>query len=169
MVTRCFLDTTYLMPFFGLDVSIDKLYEQLSQVIRNANYHFLYSPVSIIEIKWQVIKLGRSGCDIDELELRFSQAITSLKSNSQWELVDFVDASINDLSFELRKLGHDDYFDTIIASTALWKADLLVTEDGPLKKVIQSYFTKIGNQGDVKPIGLHDWKGFFKLQARSGK
>nr|MDO8117441.1 hypothetical protein [Candidatus Sigynarchaeota archaeon] len=168
MPIRCFLDTSYLMPFFGLEVTIDGLTAQLLEVQEDDRFRFLYSPVSFIEIKWQVIGLGRVGHDIDDLERHFSQAIISLKSSSNWGMIDFVDADINDVAFELRRLGHNDYFDTVIASTALWNADLFVTEDEPLKKVIHAYFEKKGDASDVKSIPLHDWKTFFTQYIDGG-
>lgn len=165
MQIRCFLDTTYLMPLFGFDVSVKNLKRQLLQAMSEDRFIFMYSPVSLIEIQWQVIKLGRTGHDVDELEKRFSRAITSLKNATRWKAIDFVDAKINDLAFDLRRTGHQDYFDTVIASSALWHADLLVTEDEPLKLAIQAHLSTKGDQGDVKPVALHDWHGFSKTFA----
>ena len=74
-------------------------------------------------------------------------------------VIDFLDARINDLSFELRKLGHNDYFDTIIASSALWESKKFVTEDEPLKLVIQDYFN-IYKESHVNMVELLSWEEF---------
>ncbi|OLS12196.1 MAG: hypothetical protein RBG13Loki_4198 [Promethearchaeota archaeon CR_4] len=159
MIARCFIDTTYLMPLFGLNPSIQHLNDQLLQILRLDRFTFLYSAVSLIEIKWQVMHLGKHGHAIDQLERQFSLALSSLKIDPRHECVDFLNADINDLSYELRKLGHNDYFDTIIASSALWEAEIFITEDAPLKKVCQKYIES-NQSSEIKKIEILDWNAF---------
>ncbi len=93
------------------------------------------------------------------MEKNFSIALSSLKNDSRYECVDFLNADINDLSFELRKRGHNDYFDTIIASSALWEAEIFITEDNPLKKVSQEY--KGSKQSpEINKIEILNWEAF---------
>lgn len=154
------IDTTYLMPLFGLESLIEGLNNQILEILQLDQVVFNYSPVSIIEIKWQVIKLSKSGIDEEVLEKKFSQALTSLKEDKRYNAIDILDAKINDLSFELRKLGHDDYFDTIIASSALWESKKFVTEDEPLKLIIQEYFNTY-KETHVDMIELLSWEEFY--------
>ncbi len=72
--------------------------------------------------------------DIDVLEKKIYLALSSLKNDSRYECVIFLSADINDLSFKLRKMGHNDYFDILIASSARWEAEIFITEDDSLKK-----------------------------------
>jgi PIN domain nuclease of toxin-antitoxin system len=148
------------MPLFGLEPPITNLKKQFLELLRQKRFIFYYSPVSIIEIKWQMIKLSRSGYDGDLLEQKFSQALTSLKEDTRYRAVDFLDAKLNDLSYELRKLGHNDYFDTIIASSALWESEKLITEDNPLKIIIQEYFNK-NKDSAMEKIEILTWEEFF--------
>jgi len=149
------------MPLFGLEPSIAHLREQFLELLTQDRFVFNYSPVSIIEIKWQVMRLIGSGYNGDLLEQKFSQALTSLKEDDRYNIVDFLDARINDVSYELRKLGHSDYFDTIIASSALWESDKLITEDNPLKLIIQEYFDK-NKDSHFEKIEILTWEEYYK-------
>jgi PIN domain nuclease of toxin-antitoxin system len=165
MENRCFLDTTYLMPLFGLSNDMPGFDDQFLAVLKKGSITFFYSPVSIIEIKWQVIKLEKTSPGVDAYERMFSRGLTSMKNDPRFQVVDLIDASINDVSVELRKLGHNDYFDTIIASSALWHADVLVTEDDPLKKTLHAFMRDRANDLDVGKIAVQDWSVFCSLHS----
>ncbi len=147
------------MPLFGLKNSVRNLNEQFIEILHKDRFIFLYSAVSIIEIKWQVIHLGKMDYDIDLLEKKFSLALSSIKNDSRYECIDFLNADINDLSFDLRKRGHYDYFDTIIASSALWEAEIFITEDNPLKKVCQEYMGS-KQSSEINKIEILSWEAF---------
>ncbi|HME54180.1 MAG TPA: hypothetical protein VKM55_18285 [Candidatus Lokiarchaeia archaeon] len=166
MVVKCFLDTTFLMPIFSVSNNLNQFDNQFQDVLDLNTCIFLYSPVSIIEIKWLIIKRGKSGQDIDELERAFSRALTSLKNSDEFNLIDFVDARINDVSFDLRKRGHDDVFDTIIAASALWTSEIFVTQDEPLRKAMELYARDMQGQQDVVPVEILDWPAFYKKWLR---
>ncbi len=159
------LDTTFLMPLFGLEPSIPNLKREFLEILEANDFTFRFSVVSIIEIKWQVIKLIRLGTDAEKLEKKFSQALISLKEDERYKPSDLIDSKINDLSFELRKLGHEDYFDTVIASSALWESEIFITEDNPLKEIITYYFEK-NNNPPVKLIKLLSWQEFFETRQQ---
>ena len=73
-----------------------------------------------------------------------------------------MDPIINDISYELTKLGHNDYFDTVIASNALWLADIFLTEDELLKTKIETLI-KAKIVQDLKPIQIQSWNKIKKL------
>jgi hypothetical protein len=161
MKNSIFLDTTYLMPLFGLSNDLPGFDEQFLALLKKESITFLYSPVSIIEIKWQVIKLGKTSPMVDTHERLFSRGLTSMKNDPRFQVIDFIDASINDVSVELQKLGQNDYFDTIIASSALWYAEVLITEDDPLKKILHAFMRDRANDLDVGKIAVQDWSDFY--------
>lgn len=161
MKIKCFLDTTYLMPLFGFGTSIQDLDAQFREGLVSNRFLFLFSPVSIIEIKWQVIKLSRKNANTDAVEHRFSRTLSSLKDDARFSPVNFLDANINDISFELRKLGHSDYFDIIIASSALWEASIFVTEDDPLKYITQTYLAQKNAIAEPHEIEISNWNSFY--------
>ena len=118
--------------------------------------------ISIVELKWIIIKLAKNGKDKNILEKQFSESLASLKFDSRFTEASFIDPIINDISYELTKLGHNDYFDTVIAANALWSADILLSEDGPLKAFIGSLLKSTTVQ-DLKPIQLLSWNQMKKL------
>ncbi|HMF31664.1 MAG TPA: hypothetical protein VKK79_09630 [Candidatus Lokiarchaeia archaeon] len=149
------------MPIFGLDTSIENLGEQIQEILGSKQYLFQFSPISIIEIKWQIIKLEKKTSNLNAMEVHFSHALSSLRDDTRFYSVDFLDANINDISHELRKIGHKDYFDTVIASSALWNADLFITEDEPLVKIVQSFLSDHQINGVNPTIQLERWSSFY--------
>ena len=85
-----------------------------------------------------------------------------MKFDDRFTETSFIDPIINDISYELTKLGHTDYFDTVIASNALWSADIFLTEDRPLKTKIETLF-KSNTIQDLKPIQILSWNQIKKL------
>ena len=160
---NCFLDTTYLMPLFQLDITIEGFEEEFHEIFQSGRFYFLFSPVSILEIKWQIIKLSKSGHSIDELEKASSRALRTIQKTEQFKLVNFVDEAINSVSFELRKQGHNDLFDTIILGSALSTAAIFVTEDEPLRKVLKKYEQLTVNSEKRARLETHDWRSFVKM------
>jgi len=49
------LDTTYLLPIFGIDMRLKGFGELFPRLL--ASYAVLYNPVSLVEAKWIVLKL----------------------------------------------------------------------------------------------------------------
>lgn len=150
------------MPIFNLETSIDDLNVHFKDLLASPSYRFSYSTISIVELKWIMINLSKKGKDRDILEKQFSESLASLKFDSRFIETSFMDPIINDISYELTKLGHNDYFDTVIASNALWLADIFLTEDEPLKTKIESLI-KAKTVQDLKPIQILSWNKIKKL------
>ena len=130
------LDTTFILPIFNLETSIPNLENELMKLLETNDYLFSFSSVSIIEIKWIIIQLEKKGENRDELEKQFSESVGALRNDNRFKEITILDPLINDVSYELTKLGHKDYFDTVIASSALWQADLFLTVDKELERKI---------------------------------
>lgn len=152
------------MPLFNLETSIQELSIQFSKLLEKNKFKFSYSTVSIIEIKWIIMALSKKGIQRDELEKQFSESLGTLRYDKRFEEADFIDPIINDLAYELTKLGHKDYFDTVIASNALWSTDIFLTQDEPLKKKIQEML-KNNTMEDLKPIKILNWNEFLKTEV----
>ncbi len=56
-------------------------------------------------------------------------------------------------------MGHNDYFDILIASSARWEAEIFITEDDSLKKVSQDYMGR-KQSPDIKKIEILNWEAF---------
>lgn len=67
---------------------------------------------------------------------------------------------INDISYEIQKLGHPDYFDSVIAASSIYSSDVLLTQDQLLKENIR----KLNEyQPDFYPkIDVQNWNAFYR-------
>jgi PIN domain nuclease of toxin-antitoxin system len=130
------------MPLFNLETSIPNLEKDFMKLLKTNSYQFSFSSVSIIEMKWIIIQLEKEGKDREELEKQFSESIGALRNDNRFNEISILDPVINDISYELTKLGHKDYFDTVIASSALWQADLFLTLDKELERKINLLIEK---------------------------
>ena len=157
------LDTTYLMTIFNIETSIEKLDSQFREILGKNKFNFSYSTISIIELKWIIIGLSKNGINRDILEKQFSESLGALKYDTRFTETSFMDPIINDISYELTKLGHKDYFDTVIASNALWSADIFLTQDEPLKKKMQQLLQNKVIE-NIKPIMILNWDQFTKSE-----
>jgi len=158
---KVFLDTSFLMPFFGLDTTIKDLEKQLNETLEIQGLTYFFSPVSIIEIKWQIIKLEKSGINRDQFEEAFSNAVAMLKFDNMFRSVNLEEPTINDISYELQKLEHNDYFDTVIGASAMLTSDTFITQDEKLTKKMKLLWQ---NQTGVYPeIKIITWKKFYDI------
>ncbi len=162
-----FIDTSFLMPLFKLETEIPNLKEELGTILSSGKVKFYFSPVSIIEIKWQLIKAGRSNVSEQKtLELAFSKALDSIKRESKkYEKISYIDSQINDISYQLMSLGHKDYFDAIIGATAIRDALTLISLDEDLKKVMKIFLSKSLLYKDIEILNWSEFKYKFNDAA----
>lgn len=147
------------MPIFNLETSVPNLDTEFLKLLSETNYLFSYSTVSIIEIKWIIIQLAKKGEIIEELEKQFSESLGALRNNNRFKEITMIDPLLNDVSYVLTKLGHKDYFDTVIASSALWEADMFITQDKELVKRLNLLIRK-KLFSMLSPILLLNWNQF---------
>lgn len=161
---RIFIDTTYLMPLFGLETSTNRLKEDLLKYFSNKDYTFYYQMVSIIEIKWIIIKRARNDEDLrDNLEIAFSDALRFLENTENIIAYPFDSDVINDISFELERYGHLDYFDNLILASAILSTDLLISEDDKFSKLLekQKKSKSVFYNSDLR---VFTWDNFIKAK-----
>ncbi len=63
-MNKILLDTSYILPLFGIDVDIDGLKENFPKVLRE--FEVYYSPLSLIEAKFIVLRLLKDGVNLLE-------------------------------------------------------------------------------------------------------
>lgn len=161
---RIFIDTTYLMPLFGLETSTNRLKEDLLKYFSNKDYTFYYQMVSITEIKWIIIKRARNDEDLrDNLEIAFSDALRFLENTENIIAYPFDSDVINDISFELERYGHLDYFDNLILASAILSTDLLISEDDKFSKLLekQKKSKSVFYNSDLR---VFTWDNFIKAK-----
>ena len=135
-MTAWLFDTTFILPFFGIDVAIPALRDQLEAILSSQQQDISVSSCSLIEAKWNSIRQYQKTKNQDYLD-EANQALASLQANKYMKIVDtwFV-KDANAFADELLVIGHRDYMDCWIAATAKVQGLVLVSEDADLKELI---------------------------------
>lgn len=130
-----FIDTSFLMPFFGLNIRIPTVKVDLENLIRKGTV-VAYSIVSITECWFLIIKAIRQGAPKDDVINRYVQAINMLHKNTKLVSVSPTRQDIANLQTKVYSLNHRDYFDQIIIASALSTSKKLITMDTQYTKLI---------------------------------
>lgn len=150
------------MPLFGLETSTNLLKEDLIKYFSNKDYTFYYQMVSIMEIKWLIIKRARNDEDLrDNLEIAFSDALRFLENTENIIAYPFDSDVINDISFELERYGHLDYFDNLILASAILSSDLLISEYDKFSKLLEKQ-KKSKSVFYNSDLLVYTWDNFIK-------
>ncbi len=138
MAEELVLDTTYLLPVFGISVGLEGFRELFPKLL--ARYVVLYNPVSLVEAKWIVLKLVKKEPQKREQLLeRFRMGLEALLRDErlgQTELTDPEVERVADLLMTQARVA--DYFDRLIYATAASRKSILLTEDEELIRVARS-------------------------------
>lgn len=135
------IDTSYLLPLFGLESRLPSYDETLSDLLNQ--YDVKYNPVSLLEAKWLVIRTARKTKKGLETFLRYyREGIGSIKKEDRIEESAFTDEIVEELSDRLLiKASLKDYFDRQIYSTAACLNYILLTEDQQLHDLSRAQIT----------------------------
>ena len=144
------LDTTYLLPIFGIDVRLKGFGELFPRLL--ASYAVLYNPVSLVEAKWIVLKLSGGDPSRKELLLKaYRLGLRALLSDRRLKQTGLTNPDVEEIADELLlKAGVKDYFDRVIFATAAQQGAILLTEDEELMK--------IGLTGIPRPKEVISWE-----------
>ncbi len=126
------LDTTYLLPSFGVALRLDGFQERFPLMLENMNVH--YNPISLVEAKWVILRLVREQvADHKKWLDAYKQGLGVLLSNDRLVETELTSEEIESVADGLF-LQHSvkDYFDRIIYATACSTNRVLVTEDEKL-------------------------------------
>lgn len=162
-MTKVFLDTTYLLPLIGIETSLEQFNIQFEKSIEDRSISYLYSSVSIIELKWIIKKISKSIKTRQKLEDQLNDLLRLLTASAKFDQVDFSNDIINQISFKMETLGHSDYFDTIIASSAITSSDVFLTEDKALSKIIPKTLDLLEPYFNYK-INVKNWHKFVSMK-----
>ncbi len=154
---RIMLDTTFLMPLFRLDPSNGFGITDFKSLLEMDTIQIFVHSVSIVELKWLIIRKGRNNEGLrDKLETAFSEALRFIETSNKISVIGIEMDILNDVTYELEKYGHNDYFDNLILAGAILHADLLLTEDGSFREMItmQRERNSIFNNSNLT---IHNW------------
>ncbi|RLG85284.1 MAG: hypothetical protein DRO15_07695 [Thermoprotei archaeon] len=156
MVNTIVIDTTYLLPIFGIGIKL-KDFEKLFPKLINM-YRVLYNPISIIEAKWIVMRLIRRNPGLRyKLLERFRVGLKTLYAEEKIEQTQLTNYDIEEIAdVLLLKVGVKDYFDRVIYATAAHYKTPLLTEDEELRKILSI-------NSIPKPPRIINWDEVIKL------
>ncbi len=133
MKGKVVVDTTFILPFFGIDVEGINSEEVVR--LKNKGFKLLYPKLLLVELIAKISKEAhRKG--LKELPEAAKEALESLMAETDVELVDPKPEHLIEAA-KLRLLGHRDFFDNILYATAYIEKALLLTADKDLTSFIK--------------------------------
>lgn len=126
------LDTSYLLPIFGLKVDLKDFDAAFPKLL--GSYSVIYNPVSLVEAKWILLKIAnRNPSQRGVLLGRYREGVGVLQGDERLRQSPLTDQVVEEVADELL-IGENvkDYFDRVIYATAARLDIALLTEDEKL-------------------------------------
>lgn len=144
------LDTTYILPIFGINIGL-KNFETHFPVLLTTS-HVLYTPLSIVEAKWVVLRLARKRpAQRKDLLETYRKGLSTLLGEGRLIQTTFTKPEIEEIADVLLiDTGIRDYFDRLIYATSIYYNAVLMTEDQELVNL-----TNVNHL--PKPIDVINW------------
>ena len=128
------LDTSFLLPVFGVDIDVPDVRNQLLRLSRK--FTLLINSLSILEAKWIILKLSRRKPEVLE---SFRDGLNLVVRGGEFRVVPFYLPEIDAVATDIY-VHHRDYIDCSILASAYVEADLLVTLETKKMKDLASLF-----------------------------
>jgi len=125
------LDTTYLLPLFGIDVPLQRYSEIFPKLV--TQYEVWYTPLSLVEAKWIILKLVKRETRKKEIYLeKYRRGLGVILADSRLKQTEL---STPQTEYEADGLLDmvSDYFDRMIYATSKQLGSTLISEDRVLK------------------------------------
>ena len=136
-VDKILLDTTYLLPLF--EIEVDKFSKKDLELLLESNIELFYNPISLIEIKWVLIKIAKQDKKkLEHLREIYNESVDHLLYSGEIKPTILLDGKISHLEDILYDAGIKDYFDRVIVATAKVLTGKLLTEDKNLTKLLKN-------------------------------
>ena len=128
------LDTMYLLPVFGVDVGLDEYGSLFPRILEEL--HVYYSPLSLVEAKWVILKLSRMKPDASSRLLdEYRRGLEAILADNRLKETIITNSMIEEVADHLLEQGLHDYFDRMIYATAYYYNAILLSEDRELKSI----------------------------------
>ena len=155
-VNSIILDTTYVLPLFGIKIEISlKFEEQIKLLWKNGiNEYNIYLPsVCLIETVFKLLNEYRKKKDFHILE-RYQRILPTVLNSP----VNLFNPELNPkaslIASIIRHSGHLDFMDCWISGSAVALDGILLTEDKELEKVLRTI-------PETKAIIISSWNELF--------
>ena len=142
MADRILLDSTYLLPTFGMEVEgiSDEDLKGMRELLLRGDVEFFCLSTTWIELIGKICREAeRRGIDVAE---RFREAVKSLMEGGYYR---WIEPSAEDIlmAFNLRRLGHRDIIDNLLYAASINRGMKLLTMDRELKEFLRRHNYKI--------------------------
>jgi predicted nucleic acid-binding protein len=149
------LDTTFILPFFGIKIDLDKDFENdLKQVWMNnvEGYNVFLPSICLIETMYKLLNEYKKVHDFEILD-RYQKILPTVINSP----INIFNCELNPkasmIASIIRHSGHPDIMDCWISGTALALNGVLLSEDLDLKK-------KLKDIPETKDILVSSWLEF---------
>lgn len=147
------LDTTYILPLFGIKVKkLKKLNEGLQTIWKQGikGYEIYLPSVCLIEVNYKLIQEYKKTKNFEILK-RYPIALPTLKTSKYIKLFNpYLDLAASQIALKLRHAGHSDMMDCWIAASTASLNGILITEDKELEMILKKI-------PETKSITLYAW------------
>jgi hypothetical protein len=178
--TRILLDTTYLLPIFGIDTGLEQFDSKFPKIAEK--FEVLYNQVSLIEVKWTVLALLEKEKQIEKRQEVLETYIAGLEilGAPEQRLKSIMTITLPQAEkiadYLLFRFDLRDYFDRLVYASAALNKSILLTQNGRLK-AIQEEATKRSqskiagaeiqqdeffDEKTMRPIDVLSWTGLLQ-------
>jgi len=158
MIERLLLDTTYLLPIFGVYVKLEGYEELFPKVLDE--FTVMYSPISLIESKWIILSLAKNFKSRRSVLLEsYRKGLKAILNDERLTPTETTSPDIEEVADKLLELGVKDYFDRMIYASSTCYNAILLTEDEELMRVFS-----LNNK--PKPRAVLNWIALIKEKLR---
>ncbi len=156
------LDTTYILPLFGIEVDLTPDFNKTIKRIWSSGlkeFEFYLPSVCLIEVLFKLLGEYRKNKEFGILERYYISLPTIIKSP-----VKVFDSELSPevslIAIKIRHSGHSDMMDCWIAATAAALNGILLTEDKTLRDSLE-------NTSETKTLQIWTWKDMIqKISAK---
>jgi hypothetical protein len=133
-MAELFLDTTYLLPVFGVSVGLKGFESRFDELLDD--YAVFYNPVSLVEAKWIVLKgIREEPSKKGALLTSYRTGLKVLESDGRLGATSITSDEVEQTADGLHDAGMKDYFDRMVYATASERGCVLLTEDRDMLKM----------------------------------
>jgi predicted nucleic acid-binding protein len=154
-INKILLDTTYILPLFGIEIKIDPDSNEKLKMIWDRNLKdlkFYLSSVSLIETMYKLLGEYRKKENFEILN-RYQMILPTILNSPIQIYNPELNAKASLIATKIRHFGHPDIMDCWIAATAALLKCSLLTEDSELEEILSLI-------PETKEIEIWSWSEF---------
>ncbi len=157
------LDTTYVLPLFGIEINLSPSFIEDMKLLWNGGingYEFYLPSICLIEAMFKLLGEYRKNKEFSVLE-RYQISLPTVLNSPIIILSPELNPNISLIAIKIRHMGHLDFMDCWIAASAVILKSILLTEDKVLVEVLQN----ISETQNLTTLSWNDFKKVLKNKS----